>query len=457
MNTPLRDALHELAEHHTFVPDSTAWDRGRRARRHDRLLVAAAVLVLVASLGGIGMLGAQQRTQPIADSVDEGAIPAQLHEVPERLVHHQEHGATWDERIGSSELAIGQGSMAFMGGGGAAWGLPVVIDAQDGSYHLLDLPGWVGNGPMSAVFLGEGAGLSLSPDGLTLAWSYGQPARGREDYSPVETGIRIADLVTGEVTEVSLQHLLTQGQALIPHILAWSPDGSVLGWRAREMAQWNSAGAGPAHRLPGRQGIVDVATGQVTDVRMPGVGRAGVEIAVTNDAGLILRGQKRAFAWRDGNAVPADDLVDEAFGDRQPGPGTYQSPVDTRFLGRIDTSRVAALVTSRSDSLDDSGAQLVVMTDAGVPMERASWRIATRWDLPQPSTLSIAVDLLGVDPGASPPGVTGVHDFPAPTWPWSTERKVAVTALAVLATLSLMALVLHLARRRRGRYFSRLD
>ncbi|MCD6638501.1 MAG: hypothetical protein LT071_01125, partial [Nocardioides sp.] len=78
MNTSLRHALEDLAERQAFTPDPSVWDRGRRARRRDRTLLVAAVLVLVAALGGIGVLVDGHSSTPGAAGGGDGWVPAQL-------------------------------------------------------------------------------------------------------------------------------------------------------------------------------------------------------------------------------------------------------------------------------------------------------------------------------------------------------------------------------------------
>src|SRR5690606_22964331 len=231
----------------------------------DRAVLIVAVLVLMTSLGGIGALALdRQPVGPADDAPEGGAIPSMIHGVPERLVQFGERGLSWDERVRESDLAIGRASVSFVSGTGS--GLPVAITADDGRPHLLDLPGFVGIDISAQLPLSDNAQpIALSPDGHHLAWAYGLPAEGRQDYDPVPAGVHVADLETGEVREVDLRPALTEGQAVIPTAIVWSPDSRWIAWQGREMRQWNASGAGSD--LPNLAGLV--APGSSTSTALP--------------------------------------------------------------------------------------------------------------------------------------------------------------------------------------------
>ena len=135
----LRDELHRIGDRAPVAevaPDT--WRRARRARRRDGLLVLASAAAAVALVFGvIGALPSHQ-APPIATG-DGGAVPSHIWAVPERMAA-QDNNEQWMRDEVESDLAIGRAAAAYVMNDG----LPVVIGAFDGSYHLLDLPGFNG-------------------------------------------------------------------------------------------------------------------------------------------------------------------------------------------------------------------------------------------------------------------------------------------------------------------------
>ena len=123
----LRTTLHRIADTTDPLPVADdLWRRGQRARRRGQVLAVAAVLAVLASVGGLATLVSTDREVRTASTevVEGGAIPSRI-EDPDGL------SATTD-------LAVGRASVAFVGRAADA----IVVTAQDGRYHALDLTGW---------------------------------------------------------------------------------------------------------------------------------------------------------------------------------------------------------------------------------------------------------------------------------------------------------------------------
>ena len=203
MTDELRTTLHRIAD--DLRPEPVAddlWQRGRAARRRGHDLALAAVLVLVASVAGIGawVLTDDREAQVAGTVVTEGAIPS-------RIVDPADLDTEGD-------LAIGTASVAFVSGSGE----PVVIGATDGGYHSPDLEHW------------DGELVSLSPDGRTLAWTFDdetvedQPMRGLGllDLGTGETSLRATN--SGGGTPVTAEQV---SWAAGSQWLTWSVDDTV--------------------------------------------------------------------------------------------------------------------------------------------------------------------------------------------------------------------------------------
>jgi hypothetical protein len=202
MTTPpyrdLRTRMHHVAEEVTPLPVADdLWRRGQAARHRGQALVVAAVLVVLASVGGgVALWSPSDREARTASSeVPEGAIPRVIADVP-------------DDLEATSDLAVGRASAAFVSSSGDV----VVVTANDGVPHRLALggrdPAWIS--------------VALSPDGRTLAFQQGN-----------DGGTRVAqlDLTTGR-TKTLIVHA---GDLLKLDDLSWSPRGDWLGWAASAM------------------------------------------------------------------------------------------------------------------------------------------------------------------------------------------------------------------------------
>ena len=189
-HTDLREELAALAETQPFSPDPSAWDRGRRARRSSRVVRGAAVLAVVAIVVGVGAIAVRPDRQTVAPAdVRGGALPSRIDYLP----------GDFEE-----DWAIGRASVA-LGGNGL-----VLIGAEDGRSHHFAVVADV---------------LALSPDGYRVAWWSGK------DLYPDR--IRIADLRTGEITDVA-DNLESASVAS----MTWAPDSAQLRWNG-----WGEKGA----------------------------------------------------------------------------------------------------------------------------------------------------------------------------------------------------------------------
>ena len=383
MSTDLREELDALARTQTFSPDPSLWDRGRRARRRGQVLAVAAVLVVLASLGGVVTLVSTDREARTAASevVEGGAIPRRITDIPPDLDL-------------TSDLAVGRASVAFI----SATDDPVVVTATDGVPHRLALPGW------SPTWIA----LALSPDGRTLAYQHA---------SEGGTEVSLLDLEDGSMTVVQAR----AGDRLVLNALSWSPGGESLAWVASRVTDTPSfagqvrlSGGAPRRIVPSFN-AVSVAVADDGDAvlgRVSGAlewwGADGVTEPIPTEAGLA----PGAFS-------PDDTLVALASA---PGTASYTLdtstgeirahpfPADTfgdavvRPLGWLDDRLQLLLV----QELGGSGGELVVTTPA--VGTTSTWRRSVgAVDSDVMSSVSLAVDLVPDLDGTSSQELT--HDF----------------------------------------------
>lgn len=199
MSDDLRTRMHRVADEVTPLPVSDdLWRRAQAARRRAQVLAVAAVLVVLASVGGgVALWSAPDREARTASGEvpDGGAIPSRIEDVS-------------DDLEVTTDLAVGRASAAFVSSSGDV----VVITATDGVAHRLALggrdPAWIS--------------VALSPDGRTLAFQQGNDGG---------TQVALLDLGSGR-TETLLVHA---GDVLELDDLSWSPRGEWLGWAASAM------------------------------------------------------------------------------------------------------------------------------------------------------------------------------------------------------------------------------
>jgi hypothetical protein len=471
MTERLREELHRVGEAAAplHVPGDL-WMRGRRARRRDRVVsgvVALSVIGLIFAISIVGWSGlGRGNVAPVSPAGGEGAVPSMVHGVPLRLRGSSEEGHNWQPAVEEAGLSLGRASMAFTVGEVRPG--PVIVTAQDGDYHLVDLPGWIGTGIAASP---EGAALALSPDGRQIAWAWWDPQA--PESGPMPAGVRIADLTTGVIRTIAL----SGRDGVIVSALTWSPDSRWVAWQGSQQTIWteNRTASGSKSAVAGL-----IAPGTERSTPVP-LGRSSSSIAVSdsgemllvNDNGwrtwgketveqgfirttedMTLPGEDvagavapdgRAVALRSVRPVAAVSLLAPARGSQNRNESrtmvSRDLPIDdypeggiVEPLGWLDAGHVVALVT-RAVGVSDSGwrndqKKLVVMSAPWAGDQ--TFRSVTSFDEDYEKTgwvqdLTVAVDLMSLEHPTA--------DFPPPDWPWSTERKLFLTSLAVAAVL----------------------
>jgi hypothetical protein len=443
----LREQLQRIGEAAPVaaVPGDT-WARARRARRRDGLLGAAAAAAVLALLAGtVGGLPGSDRP-PVAAGRD-GGVPGHVWAVPERMAA-QDNGDHWTRDEVTSDLAVGPAGAAYV----MREGLPVVVGAGDGAYHLLDLPGFLGRGLLERTGLGTALGLALSPDGTQLAYAWSGPAPD-SDADPMPSGVRVADLRTGEVRTVRLHG----GRGVMVGTIAWSPDSRWLVWSGQLTSYWTATSYTAHGTLAGR-----IAPGATTSQPVPSPTDSATQYAVSEDGEVAAATTNALVRWtpdrtvrtpvRAGTTVPVwagfvgerlttlrvrdtrfiHELTGAGAGTRFP-PGLTGQRVQP--LGWLDGTHLAA----RTGPPDQPAGDLVLVTVGDHP----AYSVVGGVDDAVPDTLTVAVDLMAPDR----PTVERAE----PDWPWSEERWILTVGLGLLG----LALVAALARLRRGRLRSR--
>jgi hypothetical protein len=231
MSDQLRDVMTRMAERaEPAVPDPTLWSRAGRARRRAELVTASAVGVGVFALAAsVGVLVQPNSGPPDPGPADRPGIPTIIHGVFDDGSMPLEA----DLAVGPASVAVANPTDAF------------VVTAADGVFHRLDLPGFdpqVYDDP--EVRRTGMVGLSLSPDGTRLAygWHGPLPDETGQEHGFVPSGLRILDLLTGEVEDVPEDRrppgefgYSIQGQDFpwgrVPYGMRWSPNGRYLSFQ----------------------------------------------------------------------------------------------------------------------------------------------------------------------------------------------------------------------------------
>lgn len=389
----LRSELDQLAD---TAPrptlDQTLWDRGRALRRRDRLMTSAVVIALVVIVGGLASLvvGPPRSFEPAGDPAPEGAIPSAIHDV-----------LADTELPLETDLAVGRASVAFY----SEAAIPVVINASDGRYHLLDLPRLAEGPPIpSSVMRGVPGPLALSPDGTRLAW------RSTEL-------VHVLDLRSGKVTD--LEPLPDESPTVSQ--LTWNPDSLHLMWSGRS--------------LDGKvAGEIDVTTSAEQEfARRDFVFLRG---AVSPSRSLVAL---PAGSLTD-SAVPFLSVADSRRLQRTLPVDLYPAGAGVGPLGWADDDLVLATVAGGQGSYVE-GVHLAVFTSPDRPESEWTYRILVR-NLPDDVYPTIAVDLIPDLDGTSNQQLT--HDFGQPG-----QRDISwMIGLGVAAAVAVLLGVRWLWRRR---------
>ena len=378
MTTHLREELAALADTQSFSPDPSAWDRGRRVRRRDRVVRGAAIVAVVAAVVGIGSLATRpDAVGPAGSGEHEAAIPSV---VPEP------DGATL------TDLAIGRASVAYVDERRA--GMPVLVDASTGEARWADLPDFpeLPGATMDDWF--HGPWLALTPDGRHLAY----PAGSWVERTPGRRSIttpwyRVVDLETGAASLVEVP----PGTGT-PRAISWTDDG-------RLSVDVQGPPTAKDQEPPIETWTIDPVTGDslrsvLTGVLGPGVGVRPEEAAGGGISAPYPLDDERVrsvpFETDDGSdptrALPADLYPD----------GAVVTPVgwaeDRLLVARVDAPAGSSV----------EGEHLVLMTSADIPESEWTYRILVE-DVPDAPSLSIAVDLIPDLDGTSSQELT--HDF----------------------------------------------
>jgi hypothetical protein len=383
MTQQLREELDALAHTQSFSPDPSAWDRGRRARRRDRALaVVAAVLVVLASVGGgVALWSPSAREARTASTVvpEGGAIPSRISPADIQF-------GTWPPR--------GRTSVAYLSSGGF-----VLVDAEDGTYQLFGVDD-------PSLALTRRSVLALSPDGWRLAWT----TRDR---------IVIADLESGEITPFAHNG----GRGADVGVLGWRPDSRTLLWNGRDDVGLATAG------------LIDT-TGP-TESSGGGVGRYGSRGAMSpsgDSIALPSDGEVSAAAFLH---VPDPGRSSGEAVDRPLPADLYPDGAVVTPVGWADEDHVVAIIDPPPSDITEHP-RLVVLTSPDVPEAEWTWReFLPR--LPPEESLGFAVDLIPDLTGDPDQELT--HDFgdtvDDPPTPLGIELSLFI-GLAVAAAIALL-------------------
>ncbi|MFE6648444.1 hypothetical protein ACFVJS_17875 [Nocardioides sp. NPDC057772] len=249
----LREELHRIAERapEAYVPIDT-FARGRRAHRRSVVIAVSAISAAIALIAGSTALAPQRDSAEVdpARGDTDLAVPDTIYAAPTWLAETEDGHYVNAGKL-EHDLAIGTGAIAYVQPAQDSNGaVAVVVDADDGDYHPLALPDFIGLDPYWRNSSGDDGGrrpLALSPDGTHLAWSWGLGRDAEPEGQPVPGGVRIADLTTGEVSEWDFSN---DGATYVTGV-EWSEGGSQLLWTGLQMDRWDAGAYVPADAVAG--------------------------------------------------------------------------------------------------------------------------------------------------------------------------------------------------------------
>lgn len=387
----LREELERIASAApTADVSADTWARARRARRRETAgLVTAVVAAALVVAGSLAWLPTRDTVGP-ADS-DSLGVPDRLYAVPERMSERNNDGAWMRDEV-SSDIAVGTAAAAWV----TRDGLPVVVGARDGAYHLLDLPDFAGNNETFTRGLGNPV-VALSPDGRRLAYGYavfGPTA----DTEPIPSGVRVVDLTSGELREVPVPG--AEGTAVSR--IEWSPDGRWIAFAGRPQGTWTRYSMGTSSSEDGRAVLGRIApTAARAEVRRIPFDEIGIAV---DEAGVVTfqPGGLRRWDGRQTVSLPDRRRIDLELGNLGDG-SLLQLTGDSAWeAGSAD------LVTPGGDH------RAVIALEPGIG-----------------DSLSVATDLMTTEH----PTVERAE----PRWPWSTTEVFVAVALSVTGAILLVA------------------
>lgn len=472
MTGRLHEELARLGETASVADvDPQTWRRARRARIRDRALVLAAAVVVLVGVATVPFVVHHGAEPPVAGQ-PAGGVPRHIWLVPDRMAARGNDGS-WSRDEVTSDLAVGPAAAAYVLDGG----LPVVVGATDGAYHLLDLPDFAGNSFYVAHGLHGGElGLALSPDGTKLAYAYAHFGAHAGDR-PIPSGVRVVDLASGQVRTIPV----TGGQGTVVSSVHWSPGSSWLVWEGFREDSWTAMSMGGSHDVAG---VVAPDT-STSDPLPPFHGNASISYAVSDRGEVSVVGDStRYVGYGIGATGPKPD---PASGPSTPVhlPGReplhagasftlaasyagdtlldlrVRNPHDRYQLDRYGTGHERVLLSG----LDGLGIAPLGWIDA----DHFVARVGPVRDSSTPSQLrELVLVTVGDHPsyrvvGAVDPGVTGLTlatdlmspghptvDRAEPDWPWTPGRWALTLGLPALALVVLASGFLAARRRARG-------
>ncbi|HSU01895.1 MAG TPA: hypothetical protein VLK03_05045 [Nocardioides sp.] len=399
MTADLREELSALADTQPFSPDPSAWDRGRRVRRRDRVVRGAAVVGVVATVVGLGALAVRPDVvDPAGGGERDAAIPSVIPEPDGPVL---------------TDLAIGRASVAYVD---ATAGMPVLVDAATGEARYVELPDFPEQPvlELTADFT-TGPWLALSPGGQRVAYPVAivmddDPERGPTFYT---SWYRVVDLETGEADLVDLP----PGTGT-PRALSWTADGElavdVYGRARRRDVE-----------PPVQSWTIDPATGDSGTAPFTGVPAPGGGISATYP---LDDEPVRAVPFESADGTdPSRELPTDLYPD-----GAAVTPI-----GWADSSLLVAQVDAPAGSYVE-GEHLVLLTSPDRPESEWTYRVLVR-DVPDTSSLSVAVDLVpGLDGTSSQELTVDFSSSPGDDG-WGDLANVLAGVMAALVGLVFIA------------------